>query len=140
MQLGFLWKHVMRFLRAVNDEAHDKELMTHKALCTGPTETGRDISEFLLKEYENVAKAHFNAQEMLSKWVRFYFLVIAAPLTLLALFAGKGQTIDLSNPQGFFPILTLLTGVVGIFISLIIFDIRLDAALYARTVNGIRKS
>ncbi len=139
MQLRFLCKQVIRFLRVVNDEGHNENFTANKVLYAGPTETGKDVSDFLLMEYKNIAQAHFNAQEMLSKWVRFYFLVIAAPLTLLVLFAGKGQTIDLNSPRGFFPILTLLTGTVGIFISLIIFDIRLDAALYARTVNGIRK-
>lgn len=103
------------------------------------TKTGKDISDFLLAEYDKIADAHFNAQEILSRWVRFYFLVVAAPLTLLVLFAGKGQIVDLQKPPGFFPVLTCLTGIVGVFISLVIFDIRLDAALYARAVNGIRK-
>lgn len=64
----------------------------------------KDISDFLLTEYENIAKAHFNAQEILLRWVRFYFLVIAAPLTLLAIELGKGQPINALNSVSYLSI------------------------------------
>ena len=101
--------------------------------------TNKDISDFLLAEYENIAKAHFNAQEILSRWVRFYFLVVAAPLTVLAIQSGKGGPIDILKAGSFFSVLAGLISIIGMFISFIIFDIRLDAALYARSVNGIRQ-
>lgn len=114
---------------------------TNPGAEVGPVNStgNKDITDFLLTEYENIANAHFNAQEILSRWVRFYFLVVAVPLTLLALVSRAGQDIDLLNLKPYFSFLIFLVGIVGIFISLIIFDIRLDTALYARSVNGIRK-
>jgi|GEM_PF-2229843 hypothetical protein len=101
----------------------------------------KNISDFLLTEYENLAQAHFNAHEILSRWVRFYFLVVAAPLTLLALLSSKNKVVDVDilHPPLYFSLVIFLVGFVGVFISLIIFDMRLDATLYARCVNGIRK-
>lgn len=100
----------------------------------------KDISDFLLAEYDNIAKAHFNAQEILSRWVRFYFLVIAVPITLLALMSGKVEINKIiATPPTSFSGLVLLVGLVGTCISLLIIDVRLDASLYARSVNGIRK-
>lgn len=99
----------------------------------------KDLSDFLLREYESIANAHFNAHEMLSKWVRFYFLVAAAPVTLAALAVKNGKWIDLNGLPTYSYSLVLLVGGIGFLISLITFDTRLDASLYARSVNGIRK-
>ncbi len=102
----------------------------------------KNITDFLLAEYEKIAQAHFNAHEILSRWVRFYFLVVAVLLTFLALLSresGQEKVFDFFHPSTSFSIILILVGAVGVFISLIIFDIRLDAALYARSVNGIRR-
>lgn len=103
----------------------------------------KNITDFFLLEYDKLAQAHFSAHENLSKWVRFYFLVIAAPISFFLLI----QPSLMNHWKMLFPSLTptyisvvpFFVGIVGIFMSLIIFDIRLDAALYARSVNGIRK-
>jgi len=102
----------------------------------------KNVTDFLIVEYEKIAQAHFNAQEILSRWVRFYFLVVAAPFAIGAFLSREGnkeQPVSLLPLPGRSSAILILVGVVGVFISLIIFDIRLDTALYARSVNGIRR-
>ena len=97
-----------------------------------------DLSDFLLKEYENVAKAFFNSYEIAAKWVRYYLIILAAPFSFLALLYHD-QGIDLFNLPNSFAILIFLIGLLNILVSYIIVDLRLDSILYARTVNGVRK-
>ena len=107
------------------------------------SEDSKDITDFFLIEYDKLAQAHFSAHDNLSRWVRFYFLVVAAPLSFLVLvqssLSKQGQITFFNFIPDYISIFLILVGIIGTFISLIIFDIRLDAALYARAVNGIRK-
>lgn len=97
-----------------------------------------DLTVFLLKEYENVAKAFFNSYDIAAKWVRYYLIILAAPFSFLALIYHD-KDIDLFNLPNSFAILISLIGLVNILVSFIIVDLRLDSILYARTVNGVRK-
>jgi hypothetical protein len=73
----------------------------------------KDFSDFFSVEYESIAQAHFNAHEILSRWVRFYFLVVAAPLTLLAILSTKNQPIDILYAPLYLSIIFALVGILA---------------------------
>ncbi len=99
-----------------------------------------DITDFLLKEYENVAQAFFNSYEVAAKWVRYYLIILAFPFSFVAIiYSDKKGIFDLFNLPNSIAILICLIGLLCLLISYIIIDLRLDSVLYARTVNGIRK-
>jgi len=101
--------------------------------------------EFMLKEYESIAAAHFDSQSGLRQQFRFYLIIVAVPLTVLG-FA-------LSHPVGTSPataeigllslpplVSTVFIGIgfLGILLSLAMVHTAFDCVLYARTVNGVR--
>jgi hypothetical protein len=45
------------------------------------------VDEFMLKEYENTAAAHFDSQSGIRQQFRFYLLLAAVPLTIFGLCA-----------------------------------------------------
>jgi hypothetical protein len=98
--------------------------------------------EFMLKEYENIASAHFDSQNGLRQQFRFYLLISAVPLTVLG-FTFKLET-DIQH-IGLFDLPKLLAaaffgiGFLGLLMLLSMIHTALDATLYARTVNGIRR-
>jgi len=99
-----------------------------------------DISGFMIKEYEHLAEAYFNSHEIMAKWVKFYLIVMAAPLSLIALiYRDKPTDFNIFAMSESFAILIGLIGLLGLLIALIIMNARLDATLYAQSVNGIRK-
>jgi hypothetical protein len=99
-----------------------------------------DISDFLLKEYENIAQAFFNAREVLAKWVKYYLLVMAVPFSFIAfIYKDQPKNFNIFELPETLSILISLIGLIGLFLSFIIIDSGIDSILYARTVNGIRK-
>jgi hypothetical protein len=98
--------------------------------------------EFMLKEYENIASAHFDSQNGLRQQFRFYLLISAVPLTVLGLTFRVGADIQ---HIGLFDLPKLLAaafigiGFLGLLMLLSMIHTALDATLYARTVNGIRR-
>lgn len=101
------------------------------------------IDEFMLKEYESIASAHFDSQSGLRQQFRFYLLIAAVPITVLGL-AFKDRSVaeidtvrlfNLPHPLG---VVFLAIGVLGLLMVLSMIHTALDATLYARTVNGIR--
>ena len=48
--------------------------------------------KFLLKEYDNIAQAHFNTKNSLIQFFRYYLLIIALPLPLFVVLAGRMPT------------------------------------------------
>ena len=100
----------------------------------------KDITDFLLIEYENIAKAYFNAHEITAKWFKYYLLMLATPFSIIALTYHNGNTeFDLLKLPSTIAILIFLIGLLCTFVSFIIINSRLDATLYAKAVNGIRK-
>jgi hypothetical protein len=102
--------------------------------------------EFMLKEYESIAAAHFDSQDGLRQQFRFYLLVVAVPLTVLGLAwnrqpGGPVQTKDMN----LLSLPTLVSwvfvgiGFLGFLLSLAMIHTAFDSVLYARTVNGLRK-
>jgi len=99
--------------------------------------------DFMLKEYESIAAAHFDSQNGLRQQFRFYLIIAAVPLTILGLVTKEQQGGQLAQigpldfPR-FIGIVFLGIGVLGVLMLLAMMHTALDATLYARTVNGVR--
>lgn len=99
-----------------------------------------DISDFLLKEYESISQAFFEARDTTAKWVKYYLIIMAAPFSFFAfMYKDKPRDFDISSLPGTLSSLMLLIGLVGMFLAFIIIESSTDNILYARAVNGIRK-
>ena len=106
------------------------------------------LQDFQLKEYERIAEAHFKTNELISSFFRYYLVIMTIPVTVLGAIATltfNEKTTDTLNQLvlGQNKLLgTLLfgTAVLGILMMSYIMNLRFDALLYARQVNGIRKS
>lgn len=100
----------------------------------------KDLTDFLLAEYENIAKAYFSAHDITAKWFKYYLLMLASPFSIIVfIYHNNPNSFDLFNLSYTISILIFLIGILSILVSFIIINSRLDATLYARTVNGIRK-
>jgi hypothetical protein len=100
----------------------------------------KNINDFLLAEYENIAKAFFNAYEITARWFKYYLIILATPFSIIALIYHNGNVeFDLFKLPNTIAILIFMSGLLCTFVSCIIINSRMDAILYARTVNGIRK-
>lgn len=102
--------------------------------------SNKDITDFLLAEYENIAKAFFNSYDIGARWVRYYLIILAVPFSFIAIiYHNKADQFDLFSLPPSIAILISVIGLLNVLVSYIIVDLRLDSILYARTVNGIRK-
>ncbi len=105
-----------------------------------------NFDEFLLSEYSNIAEAHFKKIETISAFFKHYLVIMSIPITILIVFInfalGEKFTNVLSKTSPFLaiilPILFVISGA-GFGVLCYIINIRLDAVLYARAINGIRK-
>ena len=107
-------------------------------------EVGKDpVDEFMLKEYESIASAHFDSQAGLRQQFRFYLIIAAVPVTILGLALKERSEKDLEMLT-FFTLPTFMTlvffaiGILGFLLLLSMIHTALDATMYARTVNGVR--
>lgn len=103
-----------------------------------------NFCHFLFEEYKNIASAHFNTIESISKFFRYYLIIMAAPFTTITLISQlpsiESSLLEfVSNYTT--PIILVLIGIgfIGMGISAYIVNLRHDAILYARTINSIRK-
>lgn len=104
--------------------------------------TNEHVVNFALEEYDKIASAFFNLQDKISDWFRLYVAVIGLPIAVLAaVWNSQNGASDIRIPD--LPylvlVLSLVAGLLGFFISMIIVSIRFEMILYARTVNGIRR-
>jgi len=102
------------------------------------------FEKFLLSEYQNIAQAHFKSIETITTFFRYYLLIMSIPLSAIAIIVQSSS----SSEQ-----LRILTTLYRIEIFLVLFfisfigfgvfwyiiNLRFDAVLYARVVNGVRK-
>ncbi len=117
-----------------------KELICEQSGKSAECKTNKDLTDFLLEEYMNVAQAYFNSHEVTAKWVKFYMITIASPFTIvLFVYKNNPSGFDYNNLPNTISSSFLLIGFLGTLLSFIILNSRLDSTLYARTVNGIRK-
>ncbi len=100
--------------------------------------------DFLLSEYTNLSQAHFTTNSSVSTFFRSYLVLIGLPIPLIG-FAlsqvgqGKQLNVFIEVLSYLIPIGGFVLGCVGFFVMIYVINLRLDALLYARAVNGIRK-
>jgi hypothetical protein len=99
--------------------------------------------EFMLKEYESIAAAHFDSQDGLRQQFRFYLIIAAVPLTVVGLVtkeqqAGQVQQIGAWDLPRLVGVVLVGIGMLGVLMLISMMHTKFDATLYARTVNGIR--
>lgn len=103
-----------------------------------------EFAEFQKSEYEHIAEAHFKSIEAISYFFRYYLLVMSLPITVLAALFGIASRdtnfdrtavslIGLASPFLF------AVGIVGFCMMVYIVNMKMDAVLYSRVVNSIRK-
>lgn len=108
------------------------------------TEPKEIMDEYLLKEYEHIADAHFNVSQTISSFFKYYLILMAIPLSITSYLISpsgskdsnyiltKNLSVIIASAYG-----TL--GLIGILLCVYVINMRLDAILYARTINGIRR-
>jgi uncharacterized HAD superfamily protein len=114
-----------------------------------PKEKKKKHEEFLLAEYSSIAQAYFNTISTIATFFRNYLVIVGLPIPILSFVLtqlSKPSTPGQNNPLYISPELTYLvplTGgliwALGFCLMLYVVNLRLDALLYARTVNGLRK-
>lgn len=92
---------------------------------------------FVLEEYKNISKAHFELHNGFRQMFRFYLGIMAVPVTIFA-FAYKDEKISLDNLPPVSVYILLLIGIIGSLMFLSLINIRFDIIFYTRTVNGTR--
>jgi uncharacterized HAD superfamily protein len=103
-----------------------------------------EFREYLVAEYRHIAEAHFRTIEAISSFFRYYLLIMSVPITVLAIFVGISNNLEVivNIIENLRPVLVatlIVISVVGFFVMLYIVNLRMDVILYARTVNAIRK-
>jgi hypothetical protein len=105
--------------------------------------------DFLLAEYGSIATAYSNTISTIATFFRNYLVIVGLPvpilgfvLTQLSKPGATGQGTPLTLPIDLYflvPITGFVIGALGFCLMIYVVNLRLDALLYARTVNGIRK-
>lgn len=101
--------------------------------------------DFLIAEYNNIAQAHFKTADSLSSFINHYVLIASVPISILVVTlnmepAKAGSVMGFLLAEPLVPALFLSAiAVVGLMILAYVTNVRADALLYARTVNGIRR-
>ena len=102
-----------------------------------------EFDEYLKEEYRHIAEAHFRTMEAISSFFRYYLLIMSLPVTLIAVLISLPQSdriLDVANNfRPLFAGVFLIISFVGFCVLLYIVSLRMDAVLYARTINSIRK-
>lgn len=108
-------------------------------------ESSSAFQNFLLAEYNNIAQAHFNTVDSLSNFIKHYIAIASIPFAA-AVFLFNSEGVDAAGIANFIrnhpltvPLFLSLISLIGLFVLAYVVNIRFDAILYARTVNGIRK-
>jgi hypothetical protein len=94
------------------------------------------IDEFMLSEYQTIAAAHFDLHNGLRQNFRFYLALIAAPVTVFAVY--KDPHIEVFQLPQVMLFLLAVISVLGFLMFLNMINTRFDIILYTRTVNGVR--
>jgi len=100
--------------------------------------------DYLYKEYSYIAEAHFKTIETISTFFKHYLALMTIPIILITyLFATASKNVQIIEMINTLKlpgaILLIVIASAGCAVMLYIINLRLDALLYARTVNGIRK-
>ncbi len=98
----------------------------------------------MLAEYNNIANAHFNTVDSIANFMKNYIVIASVPFFVIGVLLSAKQSPDnalltavTQNP--FIPgVLMIGLSIVGLCVLGYVINIRCDAILYARVVNGIR--
>jgi len=94
------------------------------------------VDEFMLSEYQTIAAAHFDLHNGLRQNFRFYLGLIAAPVTVFAIYKDPSMEV-FKLPEVMVFLFAVIT-VLGFLMFLNMINTRFDIILYTRTVNGVR--
>lgn len=98
------------------------------------------FEKFLSDEYTNIATAHFKSIDTISSFFRYYLLIMSIPLSVLVIILQNVSKPEIfSEYKLYVAIIFICISFVGLGVLCYIINLRMDAILYARTVNGIRK-
>jgi hypothetical protein len=109
------------------------------------TSSKKAFDDFLIAEYNNIAQAHFNTVTSISEFFKHYLVIVSLPVSIAVIFLKpeelkKAGVVDFLLMQPLIPAISLtVVSVLGLCVLGYIINLRCDAILYARTVNGIRK-
>lgn len=99
--------------------------------------------DFLLTEYENIAKAYFDVKISVSSFFRYYLLVMSVPISLIIAFFSKLESFtSIQIPNEFTYVCALafvVLPIVGHFMTRYIISSGMNAKIYAEQVNAIRE-
>lgn len=103
-----------------------------------------DFKSFLLHEYDNMAQAHFKMVETISAFFKNYLTIISIPTALVFIVLNlpglQSNPVEITSENALaFGFLFLGIAFIGILLLWHVANLRMDALLYARTINGIRK-
>jgi uncharacterized HAD superfamily protein len=98
----------------------------------------RTYERFLASEYDNIASAHFNTVNSISSFFKHYLLILSLPLPLLAAIISLSKTNPFSNVPFALPFIATTIALTGLLVVGYVINLRHDAILYARTINGLR--
>lgn len=103
-----------------------------------------EFNSYLKSEYDHIAEAHFKTIDTITAFFRYYILIMSIPISLIAAFIAISQSSNaLTEIVGrFTPVLVsifITISLAGFGVMLYLVNLRMDAILYARTVNSIRK-
>lgn len=98
----------------------------------------RVLDKFMIEEYKNISKAHFNLHSGMYQMFRFYLGVVAVPVTIFA-FVYKDTAVNLDRLPPSLVYTLMIIAIIGFLMFLSLINIRFDTILYTRTVNGTRK-
>ena len=99
--------------------------------------------DFQLKEYDNISQAYFKTNEVLATFYRYFLLIIAIPITTVGLALLNFSDAEIKQDGRIlaffiFGVSAILLSVIGAAVILYIEKLRLNAIVYARSVNSIR--
>jgi len=99
--------------------------------------------DFLLSDHKAVSDAHFNTCMSISSFFRYYMLIVSIPLPAVISLSKLEENQSLCSvcrQWGLgLTIMFFLVSFLGTCVMAYISNLRFDAILYARHVNGIRK-
>jgi hypothetical protein len=104
------------------------------------------FESFLMAEYANIAKAHFETGKQVSTFFNYYLLVSAAPVIIVSLIQNKKidliinplQDNDAISLHWLIIFILSIISLIGFGLCWIVIGLQHDSIIYARTVNGIR--
>ena len=98
--------------------------------------------DFLLVEYENIAKAYFDVKTSVSSFFRYYLLVMSLPISLLMALVLKFENFNSAGIMTHFIYISafacIVLSITGHLMTRYIISAGLNSKIYAEQVNAVR--